>query len=147
MRAAGAEEVFLPQMAKIRANFLRQRQMVIDDQPNPSGARNRDDGLSHAANFFQRGLFGAKLDQVRAAVAELLCDKLRRQAMQIRRVHKPIKRAVRKSLHRVFANIVCQSHSELSAKEPARVCKTGANIIHCNHLAQRKRRPKAASHA
>ena len=80
MREAGPKEILLPQMAELRACFLRHRQMIIDHQSDPRPARDRQDRPGHAADFFERGLLGAKLNQISAAFAERLRHRFRARA-------------------------------------------------------------------
>ena len=54
--------------------------MIVDDQADVGAVRDGQNGLGHAADFVGRGFFGAELDQIRAAVAELLRHDFRRAA-------------------------------------------------------------------
>jgi len=62
--------------------------MVVDDEADVRAARDGQDFFSHGADFIGRGFFGAKLDQIAAAVAELLRDEFGRAAVQVGRVTK-----------------------------------------------------------
>jgi hypothetical protein len=49
--------------------------------------------LSQAANLFKRRVLGAKLNQVRAPIAKLLCHGFRRAPAQASRIDKGVKLA------------------------------------------------------
>jgi hypothetical protein len=97
---SGVEEILLAQVAKFRAGFARNVQMVVDDQPDVRAPRDGQNRLGHPADFVRRGFFGAELDQIRAAVAKLLRKDFRRAAMEIGRVNKSVKPAVRERFHK-----------------------------------------------
>ena len=96
---ARVEKIFLSQVAKFRAEFARDLQMVIDDKADVRAFGDRQNFFRHAPDFFGRRIFCAQLDQIAAAVAELLRDKFGRAAMQIGRVHEGVKFAVRERFH------------------------------------------------
>ena len=91
---ACVEKIFLPKMAELRADFRRNREIIVDDQANARAPRDRQDGFGHPAHFLGRGIFGAELDQVRAAVAKLLGNPLRLASMQVSGVNERIKPAI-----------------------------------------------------
>ena len=99
MLVSGVKKIFLSQVAKFRAKFARDFQMVVDDKPDVRAFGDRQDFFRHAPDFFGRRIFGAQLDQIAAAVAELLRDEFGRAAMQIGRVHEGVKFAVRERFH------------------------------------------------
>ena len=101
MFVSGIKKIFLPQMTKFRADFARHFQMVVDDQIDIRGARNRHNCFGHATNFFDWGILCAQLDQIRPAVTKLLRDQLRRAAMQIRGIHERVEEAVGKRFHTI----------------------------------------------
>ena len=86
-------------MANFRADFARDFQMVVDDEADVGAARDGQNFFRHRADFFGRRFFGAQLDQIAAAVAELLRDEFGRAAMQIGRVHEGVEFAVRERFH------------------------------------------------
>ena len=86
-------------MAEFRAGFAGDVRMVVDDQADVRAAGDGQNRLGHAADFVGRGFFGAELDQVRAAVAQLLRKDFRRAAMEVGRVNKSVKPAVRERFH------------------------------------------------
>ena len=99
MQVSGIKKIFLAQVAEFRANFARDFQMVVDNQADVGTARDGQDCRGHAADIVGRGFLGAELDQVRAAVAQLLGKDLRRPAVEIGRVNKCVKAAVRERFH------------------------------------------------
>ena len=80
MSVARAEEVILAQVAELRAEFLRQRQMIVDHQTDAGPAGDGQNRFSQAAHLFERRLLGAQLNQVRPAIAKLLRDVPRARA-------------------------------------------------------------------
>ena len=87
-------------MAKFRAQVACDLQMIVDDQAD---ARTPGDGQNffrQPPDFVRGGIFGAQLDQIAAAIAQLLRDEFRRAAMQVGRVHEGVKFAVRERFHR-----------------------------------------------
>src|SRR2546430_16570691 len=98
MSEARMEKILLPKMATIRADLLRERQMIIYYQANPSFSRDRQNGFRHPANLIEGNLLGSQLDQIRATRAKLAGYLIRRAAVQIRGVHESIKPAFSKRL-------------------------------------------------
>jgi hypothetical protein len=86
-------------VAKFRAGFAGDVRMVVDDQPDVRAPGYGQNLFGHPADFVGRGFFGAELDQIRAAVAELLRKDFRRAAMKVGRVNKSVKPAVRERFH------------------------------------------------
>jgi hypothetical protein len=80
-------------MAEFGAEFLGQRGVVIDHQADAGSPRYRENGFGQAADFVEGGVFGAELDEVSAAVAELPGDELRRAAMQVSGINKGVEPA------------------------------------------------------
>jgi len=99
MFISGVEKILLAQVAEFRAQLARDFQMVVDDQARVRAARDRQDFFRHAADFSGRRIFRTQLDQVAAAIAELLRDEFGRAAIQMGRVHKGVKLAVRERFH------------------------------------------------
>ncbi len=95
MPVPGIKKILLPQMAKLCAKFIRDFQLIVDDQTDVRAARDRQNLFRHAPDFIGRRIFRAQLNQIAAAVAELLCDEFGRAAMQVGRVHEGVKLAVR----------------------------------------------------
>ena len=96
------KEFLLAQVAKFHAEIVGNVHMIVDDQSNVRAARDGQDRLGHATDFIGRGCFGAELDQIRTAVAELLRDDFRRAALQTGRVHERIKPAVGERFHGII---------------------------------------------
>ena len=71
---ARAEEVFLPQMAKISADFAGDVPMIVYDQSDPGPMEHGQDLFGQAAHFIGGGAFGAELNQIRAAITQLPGD-------------------------------------------------------------------------
>ena len=86
-------------MTKIRADFAGDVHVIVDDQSNVCMAYDGQNRFCHRTNFIGRGFFGAELDQIRAAVAKLLCNNFRRAAMEIGSVNEGIKPAIRERFH------------------------------------------------
>ena len=89
-------------MTKIRTDFARNIQIIVDDQSDVRAACDGQNRFRHCTDFIGRGFFGAELDQIGAAVAELLRDNFRRAAMQIGRVNEGIKPAIREWFHEMI---------------------------------------------
>jgi len=68
---AGIKKILLAQMTKFRTEVAGDFQMVVDDQADVGAARDGQDFFRHAPDFIRRGFFGAKLDQITAAVTKL----------------------------------------------------------------------------
>ena len=96
----GVKKIFLSQVTKLRAEVARDFQMVVDDEADVRAARDGQNFFSHGADFIGRGFFGAKLDQIAAAVAELLRDEFGRAAVQVGRVHESVELAIRERFHK-----------------------------------------------
>ena len=84
----------------VHANLLRDLQMIVDDETDIGALDDRQNLFRHATDFIRRGILGAQLDQIAAAVTELLRDEFGRAAMQIGRVHESIKFAIRERFHK-----------------------------------------------
>ncbi len=93
------EKILLSQMAEFRAEVACDFQMVVDDEADVCVSGDRQNFFRHAPDFLGRRIFCAQLDQIAAAVAQLLRDNFRRAAMQIGRVHEGVKFAVRERFH------------------------------------------------
>ena len=99
LRVTRFKKILLSQMAKVCANLRRDIQMVVDDEPNFRAASDGQNLFRHAPDFIGRRIFGAQLNQVAAAVTELLRDKFGRAAMQVSRVHEGVKFALAERFH------------------------------------------------
>ena len=99
MRVSGIEKILLSQVAEFRAEVARDFQMVVDYEADIRAPGDGQAGFGHAPEFVARRFFGAELDQIGAAVAELLRHQFRRAAMQISRVHEGIKPAINERFH------------------------------------------------
>ncbi len=86
-------------MAEFRADFAGDVQMIVDDQADIGAAGDRQNFFRQPPDFVRRRIFGAELDQVAAAVAELLRDEFGCAAVQVGRVHEGIKLAFRQRFH------------------------------------------------
>jgi hypothetical protein len=86
-------------MAKFRAEFVRDFQMIVDDETDIGAFGDRQNFFGHGANFFGRRIFCAQLDQVAATVAKLLRDGFWRATMQIRGVNECVELAIRERFH------------------------------------------------
>jgi len=93
------EKIFLSQVAKFRAKFARNFQMVVDDEADVGAFSYGNNFFRHAPDFIGRRIFGAELDQVAAAVAKLPRDEFGRAAMQTGRVNKCVKLAICERFH------------------------------------------------
>ena len=151
---SGVEKILLAQMTEFRAGFVRDVQMVVDDQPDVRAACDGQNRLGHPADFVRRGFFGAELDQVRAAVAELLRKDFRRAAMEVGRVNKRVKPAVRERFHLAAALCerrickLCDGHRPPLQKNH-RVCSNASRqnqslraAIADQHILERRREHK-----
>lgn len=100
MCMARTKKIFLAQVTKFRAEVAGDFRMVVDDQPDVGAVRDGQNGFRQAADFVGRGFFGAKLNQIGAAVTELLRHDFRRAAMQTGRVHESIEPAISERFHK-----------------------------------------------
>jgi hypothetical protein len=96
---ACVKKIFLSQVANLRAHFSRDFQMVVDNQADVRTLRDWQNLLRHAPDFIGRRIFGAQLDQVAAAIAQLLRNEFGRAAMQVGRVHEGVKFAIAERFH------------------------------------------------
>ena len=62
MRVAGVEKIFLSQVADVRSDFVRDVQVVIDNETDIGAARDRQNFFRHDADFVRRRIFGAQLN-------------------------------------------------------------------------------------
>jgi len=86
--------------------------MVINYQADIGPARNWQNGFSHATNFTERRVFGAQLNQVRAAITKLLSKKFRRASVQICRVNERVEFALAEGFHGLAAQLWTAAGSE-----------------------------------
>ena len=100
IREARIEEIFLPEMTNLRANFARDVQMVIDDKPHARPLRDGPDRLCQSPHLVARRILGAQLDKVRAAIAKLLCQDGGIAPMQVGGVHERVETAIVERFHR-----------------------------------------------
>ena len=91
---AGVEEIFLAEVNTLCAEFLREVRVIVEDQRHARRARDGENEFRQASHFIACLAFGAKLDDVRAAVAELSRKVGRVAAVQIGRVNERVKMAV-----------------------------------------------------
>jgi len=96
---SGVEKIFLAEVANVRTNFVRDLQVVVDDEADLRTARDGQDFFRQTPNFVGRRMLGPELNQITAAVTKLLRDEFGRAAMQIGRVHEGVKFAVREWFH------------------------------------------------
>jgi len=120
-REARVEKILLSQVAKFRAEFARDFQMIIDDKSDVCAFCDWQNFFRRGAYFFGRTIFGAQLDQVAAAVTELLRDEFGRAAMQIGRVHEGVKFAVCERFHE---NNLTANHAKYTKDSAA-----GSNVF------------------
>ena len=99
MFVSRVKKIFLPQVAKLRPEFTGDFQMVVDDERHSGGASNGQNFFGEPPHFVGRRVLGAQLNNVRAAVAELLRDEFGRATTQIRGVYKRVEAAVGERLH------------------------------------------------
>jgi hypothetical protein len=90
----GIEEILLTKVANLGTHGAGDVEVVVDDKPDASGLRHRKYDLGQPANLVRRLLLGAKLDDVRTAVAQLPRHGGRIAPMQIGGVHKRVEAAV-----------------------------------------------------
>ena len=102
---AGVEEIFLPQMAKVSADFAGDVPMIVYNQTNIGPMKHRQDFFGQAAHFIGSCAFGAKLNQIRAAVAQLPGDGGGLARSEIGGVNESVEAALRQWLH----NQACSS--------------------------------------
>ena len=103
---SGFKKILVPEMAKLRTQVAGDFQMIVDDQTDVGRACHGQNLFRHAPDFLNRRMLGAELDQVRAAVTELVRDEFRRAAMQVGRVHEGIKFAVGQRFHFLVWRII-----------------------------------------
>ena len=100
----GIKKIFLAQVTEFHAEIVGNVHIIIDDQSDVRALRDGQNLSGHPADFVGRGFFGAKLDQIRAAVAKLLRDNFRCTALQIGCVHESIKPAIGERFHVLSEN-------------------------------------------
>src|SRR6266568_5250285 len=100
------KKIFLPEMTKLRARFLRNVEVIVDDEPHSGTTRDWQDFLSHAFDLLRRGILGPQLDQIRTALAKLLRHRFRRPTTQVSRVHERVKLTFRERFHATTAIIL-----------------------------------------
>ena len=103
VRIAGIKEILLSEMAKFCAEFAGNFQIIVDNEADVRAARDGQDFLRHGADLVRRGCFGAKLDQIAAAIAKFRSDEFGRAATQVGRVHEGVESAIRERFHFVAA--------------------------------------------
>ena len=96
---ASVKEIFLPEMAKGRAELQRELGMIVDDETDAGALTNRKQFPGDALNVFDLAALGPKLDQVSATVAKLARDFLRRTPMQVGRIDKGVEVTIAQRLH------------------------------------------------
>jgi len=96
---AGVEEVFLAEVAEVGAEFAGEGEVVVDDEADAGGAGDGEDGFSEAADFIEGGVFGAELDEVGAAVAELAGEAGGVAAVEVGGVDEGVEAAVGQRFH------------------------------------------------
>jgi len=96
---AGVKKIFLPQMAEFRAEVAGDIRVVVDDQADAGGAGDGQDGFGEPANFGRGGVFGAQLDEVGPALAQLAGDERGVAAVQKGGVNERVQAAVRQWFH------------------------------------------------
>ena len=114
------KKILLSQMAEFRAEVARDVQMVVDDETDVGASRDGQDFFRHLSDFFKRRFLCAKLDEIAAAVGELLGDKFGRAAIQIGRVNEGIEFALRERFHEGNLTAKHAKHTKDSARGDAR---------------------------
>ena len=66
------KKIFLAEVAEVGGYLSGYGQVVVDDEAHSGGAGDGEDVLSGLPDFFFGPVFGAELDEVGTAVAELL---------------------------------------------------------------------------
>ena len=87
---------------RLRADFRSDFRMIVDDEPDVGGRSDWQKFFCERADFIGRGIFGAQLNQVRAAFAELPTNFGRIASVQIGSVNEGVEAAItqgRKAVH------------------------------------------------
>ena len=90
MFVARIKKITLSEMAKIRTDVTRDIRIIVNDEADIRPSGDGQDFFCHCTDFIGQRIFGAELDQIRAAVAELLRDNFWCAAMQPGRVNEGI---------------------------------------------------------
>ena len=99
VRVAGVEEILLTKVAKFSAKFVRDGEMIVDDEADPCGAGDGQNGLGHPSDLFERTFLRPELNEVGTAVTELLCHDFGCPAMQIGGIDESVELAFYERLH------------------------------------------------
>src|SRR4051812_34263358 len=99
LRKTRVEKIFLAKMTKLGADFLRDLQMVVDHERNSGGLGDGQNDFRHATDFVRRRIFGAKLNEVRAASAKLLRDESHVTPVQVRGIDERVEATFSKLFH------------------------------------------------
>jgi hypothetical protein len=94
------KEIFLAQMAKVGTDFTGNVPMIVDDQTDAGPMEYGKDLFGQAAYFIGGCAFGAELNQIRAAIAQLLSDRGRLTRAEPGGVDECVKAALRQWLHK-----------------------------------------------
>ena len=100
MLVSRIKKILLSEMTNLRTDFARDFQMVIDDQPHARPLRDGMNRLRHAPHFVARRILGAKLDEVRAAIAQLLRNERGIASVQVGGIHERVESAIVKRFHK-----------------------------------------------
>lgn len=93
------KEILLAEMAEFRADLLGDVQMVVDDQADVGALENGLNLFGEAEDFVRRRILGAQLNQIRAAIAELLHDFRHIAPVQVSGVDEGVEAAVSEGFH------------------------------------------------
>ena len=99
---AGVEEIFLSQVADVGTDCFRDVQVVVDDEAGVGAADDGLDPFRETADLIGRRIFGAQLDEVAPAIAQLLRDEFGRAAMKVGRVDEGVQFAIHERFHEVI---------------------------------------------
>jgi len=96
---AGIKKILLPEMAQVGTDGLRDVEMVIDNEPDIGAPGDVKNLFGHVADGVRWGIFCAQLDEIGAAIAELLRHSFGRATVQIGRINEGVEAAIRQRFH------------------------------------------------
>jgi len=93
---ARLKKILLSEMADQRASLQGDFRMIVNDQTHFIAFGDRQNSFGQSTNFGTRKIFGAKLDQIGAAITKLPRDRFSTSTIKIGCINESIEPAFRK---------------------------------------------------